>query len=214
MVADGLEIIGAGMGRTGTESLRKALMILGYDPCHHMYALREDAALVPPWHAIAHGGAPDWDQLFQGFRAQVDWPGAAYWRELTAHFPNAKVVLSLRDADGWYNSLASTILPFIDAKGRHAPPHRNQIAELTEALFDRIFDGRVRDADHAKSVFIAHNEAVTAAIPTDRLLVYPVGSGWGPLCDFVSRPIPDQPFPSGNTARQFQERVARNLMPE
>ncbi|MEM9232473.1 MAG: sulfotransferase, partial [Pseudomonadota bacterium] len=68
--------------------------------------------------------------------------------------------------------------------------------------------------DHAKSVFIAHNEAVTAAIPTDRLLVYPVGSGWGPLCDFVGRPIPDQPFPSGNTARQFQERVARNLMPE
>ncbi|MEM9779663.1 MAG: sulfotransferase family protein [Pseudomonadota bacterium] len=215
MAGSQLQILGAGMGRTGTDSLRNGLIQLGFDPCHHMFVLREDARHVPPWLAVARGeAAPDWDGLLEGFQAQLDWPGAFYWRELSQHFPEAKVILTLRDAQSWYKSLASTILPFIAAKGRHLPPHRNQIAEISEIILDRTFEGRVLEPEHAMAVFDAHTQEVIAAIPPERLLVYPVGSGWEPLCQFLDCPVPDTSFPSGNSTKDFQDRVAANLRPE
>ncbi|QPH55762.1 sulfotransferase family protein [Pontivivens ytuae] len=210
-----LQIIGAGLGRTGTESLRNALIELGFAPCHHMYALRDDPVLVPPWHDVVCGGAaPDWDALFAGFEAQVDWPGAAYWRETTRHFPEAKVILTLREAEAWWASLEQTILPFVALKGRHTPPHRNAIAELTETILQRLIGPDLTDRAAALSAFEAHNAAVRAAIPPERLLELPVGAGWAPLCAFLGVPVPDQPYPSGNTSAQFRERVARNLAPD
>ncbi|NSX53719.1 sulfotransferase family protein [Parasulfitobacter algicola] len=207
-----LEIIGAGMGRTGTESLREALLHLGFGPCHHMVELRANGELVPSWLSVAQGETADWDALFVGYRSQADWPGAAYWRDLADHFPDAKVILTLRDADSWYASMTKTILPFIKAKGRHAPPHRNDIATFCELIFNRIFDGKINDPDHAKAVYEAHNASVIETIPSDRLLIYPVGSDWVPLCDFLGKPVPDVDFPSGNTTTQFQKRIADNMI--
>jgi hypothetical protein len=85
-----LEIIGAGFGRTGTNSLKIALEFLGFGPCHHMFEVRDNPELLPDWQRAAMGERVDWDQVFRGYRSQVDWPGARYWRELTEHFPNAK----------------------------------------------------------------------------------------------------------------------------
>jgi len=206
-----LKVIGAGLGRTGTESLRYALDMLGVGPCHHMTVVRENPELVPPWTAIMRGATPDWDAIFADFGAQTDWPGAFYWRELAEHFPDAKVVLSVRSAESWYKSMTETILPFVAMKGRHLPPHRNDIAEWTEWMLDQAFDGRIGDPDYGMAVFDAHNRAVEAEIDPDRLLVLPVGSGWAPLCAHLDVPVPDAPYPSGNTTADFQARVAANL---
>ncbi|WP_299193165.1 sulfotransferase family protein [uncultured Litoreibacter sp.] len=207
-----LEVIGAGMGRTGTESLRLALQILDLGPCHHMVELRADAALVPPWlTAIQSGATPDFDTALEGFTSQLDWPGAYYWRELADWAPNAKVILTTRGFDGWYASMQQTILPFVALKGRHHPPHRNDIAEFVDLMLTKQFGGKLDDPAHAKAVFEAHIETVKATIPNDHLLVLPVGAGWRPLCDFFGLPVPDADYPSGNTTKDFQDRIAANL---
>jgi Sulfotransferase domain len=91
-----LRVIGAGFGRTGTHSLKLALEQLGFAPCHHMYEVRAHPEQLAFWQAAARGELPDWDEVFAGFAAQVDWPGARFWRELAEHFPHAKVILSVR----------------------------------------------------------------------------------------------------------------------
>lgn len=206
-----LKVIGPGMGRTGTDSLRNALDILGVGPCHHMTVVRETADLIEPWTAIMNGETADWDSIFTGFGAQADWPGAFYWRELASHFPEAKIVLSVRSAESWYKSMTETILPFVAMKGRHLPPHRNDIAEWVGWMLDKEFAGRVADPEHAMAVYEAHNEAVQDEIDPDRLLVFPVGSGWEPLCAHLGLDVPDTPFPSGNSTADFRARVAANL---
>lgn len=209
-----LEVICVGMGRTGTESLRLALIELGFDPCHHMVELRAQPELVEPWREITANGAggADWSTIFEGFKAQADWPGAHYWREITRAYPDAKVILSVRSAKSWYKSFASTILPFMALKGRHDPPHRNDIAEICERMFAEAFDGRQEDPDYAMKCFETHNQAVIETIDADRLLVLPVGSGWVPLCKHLGVPVPDTPYPSGNTTADFNARIAANLV--
>ena len=97
-------------------------------------------------------------------------------------------------------------------KGQHAPPHRNDIAESCERLFERDFDGRQDDPEHAKACYEAHNATVIADVPAERLLVLPVGSGWEPLCAHLGVPKPDLPYPSGNTTQDFNDRIAANLV--
>ena len=86
----GLEIIGPGFGRTGTNSLKIALERLGFGPCHHMFEVRDKPELLPDWEAAARGEKVDWSKVFRGYRSQVDWPGARYWRELAGIFPRPK----------------------------------------------------------------------------------------------------------------------------
>ena len=112
-----LEIIGPGFGRTGTHSLKIALEQLGFGPCHHMFEVRDHPSSCRPgrpWHAAS---AVDWDEVFRGYRAQVDWPGARVWRELARHWPEAKVILTVRDPDAWFDSVQATIAPFLAARG-------------------------------------------------------------------------------------------------
>ena len=125
-----LEIIGAGFGRTGTNSLKLALEHLGFGPCHHMFEIRDHPELLPDWEAAARGEAVGWDNIFRNYRSQVDWPGARYWRELAAHFPKSKVILTIRDPEGWYESIQATVLPFLAARGKHPAPYVNAIAEM------------------------------------------------------------------------------------
>ena len=103
-----LDVIGPGFGRTGTASLKRALEILGLGPCHHMeecFAHPEQAAY---WQDLLAGKSVDWDRVFAGFKSQVDWPGAHYWRELIAAYPDAKVVLSVRPEESWWKSCMTT----------------------------------------------------------------------------------------------------------
>ena len=199
-----LEIIGPRFGRTGTNSLRLALEHLGFGPCHHMFEVRDKPELLPDWEAAARGETVDWDKVFRGYRSQVDWPGARYWRELAQHFPKAKVILSVRDPDAWFDSLQATIAPFLAARGTHPSPHVNAIAEMGHRAIEvEIFDNRLSDRDHATRVFRKHIAEVQSEIPAQRLLTFDLRDGWQPLCDFLEVEVPDIAFPKTNSSKEF-----------
>ena len=199
-----LEIIGAGFGRTGTSSLRAALEHLGFGPCHHMYEVRDHPEQLVDWEAAARGEAVDWDRVFRGYRSQTDWPGARYWRELARHFPTARVILSVRDPDSWFESVQATINPFLAARGSHRSPHLNAMAEMGyQTIALQVFDGRLAERDHALRVFKEHVAAVRSEIAADRLLTFDPRDGWRPLCDFLEVEVPGIPFPWVNTSQDF-----------
>lgn len=199
-----LKVIGAGFGRTGTHSLKLALETLGFGPCHHMFELRDDPAQVRAWDEVARGASPDWEALFAGYRSQVDWPGALYWRQLAARYPNAKVILTVRDPDDWFDSVQRTIWPFMRDRAAHDTPNKRAIGELTYRLVaEGIFGGRMDDRAHATSVFRDHIEEVKRTIPATWLLVYDVAEGWRPLARFLEVATPKAPFPHSNSSRDF-----------
>jgi hypothetical protein len=198
-----LKIVGSGLGRTGTKSLQTALGMLGFGPCHHMvevFAHPESAAL---WIRASHG-EDVWDEIFADYQSAVDYPSAAYWRQLAAKYPHAKVLHTTRDPDRWYESAISTIFA-PDSMARNAPP------DSPIAAFFASFTGEVRDHldDRAwmTDFFRRHDAAVKAAFPAERLLVYETGSGWEPLCAFLGVPVPAEPYPSENSREEFIKRV-------
>ena len=149
-----LKIIGPGFGRTGTNSLKLALEHLGFGPCHHMFEVRDNPELLADWEAAARGEPVDWDKVFRGYRSQVDWPGRDIGASSRSTFPKAKVILSVRDPDAWFDSVQATIAPFLNARGKHPSPHVNAIAEMAhETIEVQIFDDRMSERDHATRVF-------------------------------------------------------------
>lgn len=202
-----LEIIGPGFGRTGTNSLKLALEHLGFGPCHHMFEVRDNPAQLADWEAAARGEKVDWKKTFADYRSQVDWPGARYWRELVEEFPNAKVVLSVRDPDEWFDSVQATIVPFLSARGKHPNAHTNAIAEMGhETVVAQVFDGRMSERAHATGIFRRHIEEVQSEVPADRLLTYDLRDGWEPLCEFLEVEVPVIPLPKTNSSREFKEK--------
>jgi hypothetical protein len=201
-----LEIVGAGFGRTGTNSLKLALERLGFGPCHHMFEVRDNPELLPAWEAAARGGTVDWDEVFRGYRSQVDWPGARYWRELARHFPKAQVILTVRDPDAWFDSVQATIAPFLAARGTHSSPHVNAIAEMGyQTVAVQVFKDRLSDRDHATRIFKRHSAEVQSEIPAGRLLTFDLRDGWKPLCNFLGVEAPEIPFPKTNSSTSFVE---------
>jgi len=204
-----LSVIGAGFGRTGTLSLKRALERLGLGPCHHMLEVFAHPAQATQWRAAAAGEPVDWDALLAGYGAAVDWPACHFWRELSQRYPAAKVVLTARDADAWYESLSATIGKFADAQSLPPDPLKRGVLEMGRVVvMERTFGGRIGDAAHAKAVYRRHVEAVMAGLPADRLLVFDVAEGWAPLCRFLGRPIPEEPFPRSNSREEFWQHVA------
>ena len=202
-----LEIVGAGFGRTGTTSLALALDQLGAGPCYHMdEVLRDLDRKVAPWVAAAEG-RPDWDATFTGYRATCDWPSANYWQPILARYPGAKVILTSRSAESWYDSFAATIAKLVAEPGEQ-PPQMAAWMDMLGGLLDRAFDGRHTDRAHAIAVFDAYEAEVKARVPADRLLVFRATDGWEPLCRFLGRPIPATPYPRTNDRREFFETVA------
>jgi hypothetical protein len=199
-----LQVVGPGFGRTGTNSMKLALEQLGFGPCHHMFEVRDNPERLADWQKAATGASMDWDQVFRGYRSQVDWPGARYWRELVGHFPKAKVVLTVRDPDQWFDSVQKTIHPLIEARGTHPVPLLNGIAEFGhQAISVQTFGDRLADRAHAKKVFNEHINTVKKEVPKERLLVIDVEEGWEPLCRFLGVAVPDAPFPRTNSTREF-----------
>jgi hypothetical protein len=199
-----LEVIGPGFGRTGTNSMKLALEQLGFGPCHHMFEVRDNPDRLKDWEKAARGDKVDWSHTFRGYRSQVDWPGARYWRELVDHFPKAKVILTVRDPDAWFDSVQKTIVPFIAARGSHPSDSVNAIAKMGHKIvFVDVFDDRLSDRAYATKVFNDHIAQVKKAVPKERLLVIDVEEGWAPLCKFLGVEIPDTPFPKTNSTREF-----------
>lgn len=203
-----LQVVGSGFGRTGTNSLKLALEQLGFGPCYHMFELRDHPERLPYWQAAARGEMPDWDAVFEGYAACVDWPAARYWRELAAYYPDARVLHSVRPPQSWFKSVQATIYPSIRDRNLQPPGPRRDRQNMTwEIVVEQTFDGRLDDPEHAMAVFRAHTEAVIREIPAERLLVYDVAEGWAPLCRFLGVAVPDAPFPQTNSTEEFQQRA-------
>jgi hypothetical protein len=205
----GMDVIGAGFGRTGTLSLKVALERLGLGPCMHMLPLLDDPERASLFHRAAEGDLAGLDKALAGHRSTVDWPGAYFWRELTARHPAAKVVLTVRDPQPWYDSARRTIFQAAtEASAGADGPVATGLAMARAVVWEGTFGGRFADREHAVRVFTEHNEAVRHEIPAERLLVFEVSQGWQPLCDFLGVPVPDEPFPRTNDTASFQERIA------
>lgn len=204
-----LEVIGAGLGRTGTLSLKHALETLGFDRCYHMMELIQNPTHLPHWNAALNGDAVDWDTLFTGYRATVDWPGATHYKTLAEHYPDAKVVLTVRDPERWYDSVNATINPN-QLSNVDPPAHVQAIFKLNEAqIWEGQFAGQIENRDYMIAAFERFNQEVRDTVPSDRLLVYEVRDGWDPLCSFLNRPVPKEPFPRVNTPDDFHSRLKK-----
>jgi len=216
-----LQVIGAGLGRTGTLSLKAALEEVGFVKCYHMIELFMDPQRVVYWEAASAGQPVDWDALFDGYQAAVDYPTCRYYKELMAHYPDAKVVLTVRDPERWYESARETIFQ----AGRPRPGDGGGFPQdfpfpgdpqmfarifqmIQRDIWGREFGGRFEEREHAIALFNRHAAEVKEQVPPDRLLVYEVKEGWGPLCKFLDVPVPEgKPFPHLNDRQTFRNRI-------
>lgn len=195
-----LKVIGTGFGRTGTDSMREALNTLGFGPCHHMREVIENEAQKSLWRAFVAGASIPWSELFAGYASCVDWPSAHYWRELIDVYPKAKVVLTYRSPESWWQSFSRTILVNLSRS--------DEPTSLGRALIcDRVFRGHPDDRELAMRSYRANVEAVKATVPKERLLVHQLGDGWEPLCRHLGVPVPADPYPMRNTTNEFQHRA-------
>jgi len=199
-----MQVIGAGLGRTGTSSLKIALEMVLQGPCYHMFELWQRPADVAVWQAAVDGDPVDWQALLNDWVATVDWPGAPLFDKMADAFPDALVLLSIRDGEAWYRSVDSTIFSMM----RRAPAgDPNPMGRMVRAEFARWL---TLDLDNKAEVIAAydrHNQRVRDTIHPDRLLVWQPGDGWEPICRALHVPVPDQPFPHANSGEDFEDTV-------
>jgi sulfotransferase family protein len=197
-----LKVVGAGVGRTGTLSLKVALEKLLGAPCYHMVEVFGHPDHAPQWVSAGRGQMPDWHALMKGYAAAVDWPAAAYWPELMEAFPDAIVLLSTRDSsETWWNSANETIFKRIP----DAPP--GVFKDMVTGMFQR-FTPEIRDKAKSIAAYERHNAQVRARVPKNRLVEYQPGQGWEPLCKALGVPVPNEPYPHTNSREEWLTRFA------
>jgi hypothetical protein len=202
-----LKVIGAGVGRTGTYSLKLAINQLGLGPCHHMEeVLLNQPAQVPLWAAAGHGRA-EWEAIYKGYESAVDWPTAGFFRELSTAYPSAKFVLTHRSPESWVQSFSETIYKLIAGRDQ-VPKEMRAWLDMSIGIIANTGFPAGLDLAQLMKAFTAHNDAVKATIPARQLLVYQVKDGWGPLCAFLGVPEPDGPFPRTNDRGEFWDKVS------
>ncbi|MCB2079584.1 MAG: hypothetical protein KDE55_18040 [Novosphingobium sp.] len=204
-----LQVIGAGLGRTGTLTLKTALERLGFGPCHHMTEVFANPEQVPFWNRAADGEPVDWEEVYGNYRATVDWPGCHFYEALAARYPDAKVILSRRHPERWYDSMSETILKSMEMMGlteNGGIPADHPMRFGGVIIPDQTF-GFDFSRDNVIAAFNRHNEAVQRNIPAERLLVFEASQGWEPLCRFLGVDVPDEPFPRTNSREEFWEHV-------
>ena len=219
-----LKVIGAGLGRTGTLSLKLALEALGFGPCYHMSELLNEPARLKYWQELRIRGTTDNAALFQGYRSVVDYPAAGLYRELLKLNPDAKVILTLRAPESWYKSTFETLyssIPWsVSAKlkslwqlitNRHVRNVFPVLRFAQDTIWLRQFGGRFADKAYALSVFEAHTRDVKAHVPAAQLLVYEISEGWEPLCRFLGVPVPAMPFPRSNGRDFYAHNIEQML---
>jgi hypothetical protein len=196
-----LKVVGAGLGRTGTHSLKLALEQLLGAPCYHMLETFGKPDHVAEWCKAVHDENPDWDLIFDGYVATVDWPAASFYGELMEKYSDSIVLLSTRsDAEAWWTSASSTIFAAIDRVAQAAPDLELMILDLLETRFTPGW----RTHDAAVAAYDRHNTAVRARVPADRLVEWQPGDSWGPLCRALGLDVPKEPFPHVNTTADFR----------
>jgi hypothetical protein len=195
-----LKLIGAGLGRTGTMSLKLALEELLGGRCYHMLEVRERPDDPDVWGDAYEGRLPDWPTFFEGYEATVDWPAAPFWREMSVAFPEAPILLSVRDADTWWKSASNTIFIALETYFRPDAPDDGW-TRMGRGMVHAFTPGW-RDEATAKAAYLAYNDHVRATAPSDRLVEWTAGDGWGPICAALGLDVPDRPFPHVNTTEQ------------
>ena len=191
----GLSIIGAGYGRTGTMSLKLALEELGIGPCHHMEEVFANPPQVPGWQAAVAGESVDWDAVFDGYEATADWPGANFTHDLAAFYPDAKIILTMREVDSWWTSYSGTIMKYLQILPEDLPDHIRAICELVKVMLGEHFGAAYDDEQAAKPAYQNHVDKVSNSYEDGRVLCFDVRDGWGPLCEFLGKPVPGGDFP-------------------
>jgi hypothetical protein len=202
----GLRVVGAGLGRTGTHSLKVALEQLLDGPCYHMLEVFGRPDDIPVWHRAVQGEMPDWDTFLAGYVAGVDWPISAFWRETSAAFPDAIVLLSTRSSsDAWWKSANDTIFQ-VTARGVGGDLDDVGGAQVAMArdMLALQFTPDWADEAAAKRAYELHNETVRATVPTERLVDWKPGDGWEPICAALGLAVPDAPFPHVNSTAEFR----------
>jgi len=198
-----LRVIGAGVGRTGTHSLKIALEQLLGGPCHHVVEVFADPSQIPTWIDAIEGRPVDWSVILDSYQALVDWPGASFWPELLAANPHAKVLLSVRDADSWYRSASNTIFIALT----QAPPEGQAwMAAMRKLLHDRFSD-QLDDRAAMIDAYGRHNADVRARVPADQLIEWTPSEGWDPICEGLGLAVPEEPFPLTNTTDEFRSNM-------
>ena len=206
-----LRVVGAGLGRTGTNSLKLALERLLGGRCYHMSELLQRPGDTEVWHSAIRGEPVEWRSLLQGFAATVDWPACALWRELQAAYPDSIVLLSVRESSAeWWDSMEETIVSTLTSS---VPPGDAEWVNRRAMIIDLMesFTPGWRNREDAIAAYEAHNEEVRRTAPGDRLVEWRPGDGWGPLCDMLGAAAPDEPFPHVNQKADF--RRSRGLEP-
>ncbi|WP_181871258.1 sulfotransferase family protein [Sphaerisporangium album] len=218
-----LTVIGAGFPRTGTTSLKAALDRLGFGPCYHMFEVIAHPEHTDRWLPVAQGDPVDWEAVFEGYRSAVDWPAAYFWRELADAYPDAKVILTVRDPRRWYTSFRTLITRPRGGPGEPGETSpmmtpmirmRPVLEMLGKSTFgdEWRFGEHVPDEEDAVRVFNSHTETVRNSVPADRLLVFEASQGWGPLCDFLGvEPPEDEPFPHLNDSEWMRRMFERSM---
>lgn len=187
-------------------SLKLALEQLGFGPCHHMVeVLANMPAQLPLWQA-AVAGKPDWDAIYSGYHSAVDWPTARFYRELNEAYPDARFILGYRSPQSWAVSFQHTIYMAISDISK-APEEQHDWLRMVIELLSQNGIPLGLDVAGLEHAFAAHVEAVKAAIPPERLLVFQAKDGWDPLCDFLGVPVPDGPYPKTNDRAEFWEHM-------
>ena len=213
-----MKLIGAGLPRTGTLSQKVALEMLGLAPCYHMVDVLADLDKVQQWRQALEGDG-QWDEIFEDSQATVDWPGSYHYAELADRYPDAKVLLSVRDSEAWERSMRQTIWGMFwgDILIRDLSSARARVDEqwrgFTELMQDMWKRGGLSDnaadttTESMRAAMERYNQEVQDTIPADRLLVWSVSEGWEPLCEFLERPVPETPFPHLNDSKVYIDRI-------
>ena len=201
-----LSVIGAGFGRTGTMSLKLALDRLGFGPCYHMVEVFKNPKASGYWEAAADGRPVDWEEVFAGYGSTVDWPSATFYKQLANAYPEAKVILTVRDPEAWFASTQATIF------SRHIRDDtEDDWQRMVLKVISDLFDRRMTDKAKLIEVYQRHNEEVRRTIPQERLLVYEVADGWEPLCRFLDAEVPNESMPRANSTDEFRQNLAAKL---
>ncbi|WP_051301348.1 MULTISPECIES: sulfotransferase family protein [Actinomadura] len=217
-----MQVIGVGFLRTGTTSLALALDRLGYGPCYNMRVLNAEPERAADWAAALDGRAVDWGKVFAGHGCAVGSPGTAFWRDIVDAFPDAKVVLTVRDPRRWYDSAAQTMSAvlaepplLVRVLSWRGPRRPGSVADVLDRVqrttWQREIGGAFGERAEMAERFERHVAEVRAHVPEDRLLVFEVKDGWAPLCAFLGVPVPDEPFPRENDAATFKRRQQQAL---
>jgi len=210
-----LSVIGVGLGRTGTTSLKLALNQLGFGPCFHMTEMMANPSSWPLWQRACKGEDVDWEEAFAGYRSSTDDPGTLCWKKLIDRYPTAKIILTVRDPERWFASgQASAVSETARESYAHSPPEFAPILEMNTAMGWDPRDPKTHDKGSMTGWLARHNAEVRAKVAPDRLLVFDVKEGWAPLCKFLNVSVPDTPFPRVNTSAEFVEILKTGVMPE